>query len=422
MDKFLIQGPTTLKGQVKVDGSKNAALPIISAALLISKGETVIRNVPPLRDIYTLQEMLEYVGAKVSYDAKARVITVDAENLTRSTAPYELMRKMRGSFLVLGPLLARMGEAKVSLPGGCVLGARPVDYHIKGLAALGAKITEKKGFVVARGKPLEGGSVYFDKPSHTGTENLLSGAVFAKRKTILTNAACDPEVIDVVKFLNAAGAKIHGAGTPRITVEPVRRLKAVDYTISGDRLVAGTFMIGAAVTGGKLEISGVPSDDLTTVTHKLLEMGCKIDIKKNSMTVKGPKRLKPTNITTFPFPGFPTDLQACISTACAISAGTSRIQETVFVDRFAHVMELNRLGADIKASGGEAVINGVDRLLGASVMAPDIRAGAGIALACLIAEGKSELLRVYHLDRAYYRFEEQLSALGADIKRMKTKS
>ena len=419
MDKFVINGPTTLKGKIRVDGSKNAALPIIAGALLVDKGETVIRNVPPLMDIYTLTEMLEYVGAKVSYDAKARVITINAENLTRNTAPYELMRKMRGSFLVLGPLLARLGEAKVSLPGGCVLGARPVDYHIKGFAALGAKISEKAGFVVAKGQPLAGGSVYFDKPSHTGTENLLFGSIFAKNKTILTNAACDPEVIDVVNYLTAAGAKIHGAGTPNVTIEPVSRLKAVDYTVSGDRLIAGTYMFGAALTGGTLEISGVPSEHLTLVIHKLLEMGCKIETKKMSQTVKGPKKLKATNVTTFPYPGFPTDLQACFAAAAAVASGTSHIRETVFEDRFAHAMELSRLGAKIKASSGEAIVDGVDRLQGASVMAPDIRAGAGIALACLAAEGKSELLRVYHLDRAYYHFEEQLTALGADIERVK---
>ena len=419
MDKFLIKGPATLQGKVRVDGSKNAALPTIAGALLVDKGETVIHNVPPLMDIYTLSEMLRHVGAKVDYDPKARTIAINAENLTESTAPYDLMRKMRGSFLVLGPLLARLGEAKVSLPGGCVLGARPVDYHIKGFARLGAKVSESKGYVVARGKPLAGGSVYFDKPSHTGTENLVFGAVMAKGRTVLTNAACDPEIIDVVNFLTAAGAKIHGEGTPNIVIEPVKRLKATEYTVSGDRLIAGTYMFGAAVTGGKLEISGVPSEHLTIVAHKLEEMGCKIETKKSVQTVKGPRKLKATNITTFPYPGFPTDLQACFASAAAVASGTSHIRETVFEDRFAHAMELRRLGANIKAAAGEAVIDGVDRLQGASVMAPDIRAGAGLVLACLASEGKSELLRVYHLDRAYYRFEEQLSELGADIDRVK---
>ena len=419
MDKFVITGPNVLNGRVKIGGSKNAALPIIAAALLIDRGESTIRNVPPLQDIYTLGEMLVHLGAKFTYDSKAEVATVNAEGLNNHTAPYDLVRKMRGSFLVLGPLLARLGEARVSLPGGCVLGARPVDYHIKGFKSLGAKVSEKGGYVIARGKPLAGGSVYFDKPSHTGTENLLYGAVFAKNRTLLTNAACDPEVVDVANFMNEAGAKIRGAGTPSVEIEPVKRLKAIEYTVDGDRLVAGTFMIGAAVTGGRIEVTGVPAEQLTVVTHKLREMGCEILVKKGSVTVKGPKRLTATDVTTFPYPGFPTDLQACISAACAVAAGTSHVRDTVFVDRFAHAMELRRLGADINATAGEAVIQGVERLYGASVMAPDIRAGAGIVLACLAAVGKSELLRVYHLDRAYHRLEEQLSSLGADIKRVK---
>ena len=419
MDKFVINGPNRLEGKVKVGGSKNAALPIIAAALLIDKGETVIRNVPPLQDIYTLKEMMEYIGAKMTYDPSAQVITVNAEKITESTAPYDLMRKMRGSFLVLGPLLSRLGEAKVSLPGGCVLGSRPVDYHIKGFQSLGAKVTEEGGYVVASGHPLDGGWVYFDKPSHTGTENLLFGAVFAKNKTHLTNAACDPEIVDVANFLNQAGAKVSGAGTPDVTIEPVKRMKAIEYSVEGDRLVAGTFMVGAAITGGKIEISGLPTDQLTIVIHKLREMGCQIEPKKRSLTVTGPKRLKATEITTFPYPGFPTDLQACFSAAGALAEGTTHVRDTVFVDRFAYAMELRRLGADINVSSGEATIKGVDKLNGASVMAPDIRAGAGIALACLAAHGRSELLRVYHLDRAYYRFEEQLTSLGADVSRQK---
>jgi len=419
MDKFVINGPSRLEGKVKVGGSKNAALPIIAAALLIDKGETVIRNVPPLQDIYTLKEMMEYIGAKVTYDASSEVVTVNAEKLNHSTAPYDLMRKMRGSFLVLGPLLSRLGEAKVSLPGGCVLGSRPVDYHIKGFQNLGAKVTEEGGYVVASGRPLDGGWIYFDKPSHTGTENLLFGAIFAKNKTHLTNAACDPEVVDVANFLNQAGGKISGAGTPNITVEPVKRLKSVDYAVEGDRLVAGTFMVGAAITGGKVEISGLPVDQLTIVIHKLREMGCTIEPRKRSLTVVGPRKLKATDVTTFPYPGFPTDLQACFSAAGALAEGTSHVRDTVFVDRFAYAMELRRLGADINVSSGEATIKGVDKLNGASVMAPDIRAGAGIALACLAAHGRSELLRVYHLDRAYHQLEQQLTALGADVSRVK---
>jgi UDP-N-acetylglucosamine 1-carboxyvinyltransferase len=320
MDKFVVQGPTSLRGRIKVDGSKNAALPIIAGALLIHKGESVIHNIPPLRDIFTIIEMLKYLGAKVTYDEKAQVMTVKAEKITENTAPYDLMRQMRASFLVLGPILARVGQARVSLPGGCSLGSRPVDFHIKAFAALGAKISEEAGYVIAEGKPLLGGSVYFDRPSHTGTENVLFGAVLAKHKTVITNAACDPEIVDVANFLNKAGAKIHGVGTPEIVVEPVKKLQAVEHTVSGDRLIAGTFLFGAAMTGGDVKVSGVPEQDLTMVNHKLLELGCDVKVEKSGISVKGPKRVSPVSVTTFPFPGFPTDLQACIMAACTVAS------------------------------------------------------------------------------------------------------
>jgi UDP-N-acetylglucosamine 1-carboxyvinyltransferase len=418
MDRFVINGPNVLKGKTGVDGSKNAALPIIAGALLVDRGETVLKNVPPLRDIYTMKQMLEYLGANVTFDARARVMTINAENLTQNTAPYELMRQMRASFLVLGPLLSRLGEARISLPGGCSIGARPVDYHIKAFAGLGAKIRQDGGYVIARGKPLRGTSVYFDRPSHTGTENVLFGAVFARSKTTITNAACDPEIIDVAEFLNSAGAKISGFGTPTIVVEPVKKLRAVEYSVSGDRLVAGTIMIGTAMTGGKVEISGFDPGHLTMVNHKLMEMGCSINLRKRGLTVIGPKRPAPARIAAFPYPGFPTDLQACMMAAASISSGTSHIVDTVYPDRFSHTMELKRLGANIAVTGSEAVINGVDRLRGAEVMAGDIRGGAGITLACLVAAGRSEVARVYHIDRAYSRLEEKLAALGADIKRI----
>jgi len=418
MDKFVINGGKKLTGTIKTDGSKNAALPIIAGALLIKTGETVIKNVPPLRDIYTIIKVLEYLGAKVSYDPKSEVMTVNAANITQNTAPYELMRQMRASFLVLGPILARMGEAKISLPGGCVLGARPVDFHIKALATMGAEISEEGGYVIAKANPIKGSNIYFDRPSHTGTENILFGAVMAKGKTILTNAACDPEVVDVANFLNKAGARIHGAGTPTITVEPVENLGALEYEVSGDRLVAGTYLFGAAITGGDLTVTGVDPESLTMVGHKLVEMGCEYRTAANEITVKAPQRLQAVDATTFPFPGFPTDLQPCLVAAATISSGTSHIRETVFNDRFAHTAELRRLGADVSVSSDEATINGVDRLDGAAVMASDIRAGAGLTLACLAAAGKSELLRVYHVDRGYHRLEEKLTTLGADIKRM----
>jgi UDP-N-acetylglucosamine 1-carboxyvinyltransferase len=391
----------------------------MAGALLIDKGESVIKNVPPLRDIKTFIQVLEFLGAKISYDEPKRTITINAAQLNNNTAPYELMRQMRASFLVLGPILARQGEARVSLPGGCSLGARPVDYHIKAFQRLGARIEEESGYVIAKGKPLIGQIVYFDRPSHTGTENLLYGACFAKGKTTIVNAACDPEVVDVADFLNKAGAKIHGAGTPTITVEPVKRLNAVEHTVSGDRLVAGTYLIGAALTGGAVTVSGVDPEDLTMVNRKLEEMGCSVTTARKSISLKAPKRLGPVSVTTFPFPGFPTDLQACIMAAACTSSGTSHIHETVFTDRFSHTMEMRRLGADINLSSSEAVITGVKGLNGASVMAPDIRAGAGITLACLAAEGQSEVLRVYHIDRGYDHLEEKLARLGADIKRIR---
>ncbi|MFH2050791.1 MAG: UDP-N-acetylglucosamine 1-carboxyvinyltransferase [bacterium] len=417
MDKFVIKGNRVLEGKVKIEGSKNAALPIIFGTLLITKGETVLKNVPPLRDIYTTIKVMEYLGAKISYDEKEHVMTINAENINQNTAPYELMRQMRASFLALGPILVRMGEARVSLPGGCVLGARPVNFHITGFSALGAEIEEKGGFVIAKGKPLKGGSIYFDRPSHTGTENLLYGAVMAKGETRIANAACDPEVVDVANFLNKAGAKIHGAGTPNIVVEPVKSLNNIEYSVCGDRLVAGTYLMAGAITGGKVTVTGCNADDLTIVFHKLTEMGCEISQNKSSISINAPKKLNPISVTTFPYPGFPTDLQACIMACTCKSSGTSHIVETVFEDRYSHTMEMHRLGADIKITSNEAVITGVKELNGAEVMASDIRAGAGIVLACLAAKGKSEVLRVYHIDRGYYRIEEKLSSLGADIVR-----
>ena len=420
MDKFIITGGKPLTGSLEVEGSKNAALPIIFATLLIKKGVTTIKNVPPLRDIFTAIKVLEFLGAKVEYDQTKQIIKVDATFIHQNTAPYELMRQMRASFLVLGPILVRMGEAQVSLPGGCVLGSRPVDYIIEGFKNLGAEVEETKGYVIAKAKKLAGGTIFFDRPSHTGTENILYAAVLAKGKTEIFNAACDPEVVDVANFLNKAGAKINGAGTPHIVVEPVKELKAVDYSVCGDRLVAGTFMMSAAITGGKVTLTGFEPSDLSMVNHKLLDMGCKITIAKRKLTLEAPKKLNPVNITTFPYPGFPTDLQACLMAVCTLANGTSRIRETVFNDRFSHTMEMRRLGADIIISSDEATINGVKKLEGTSVMASDIRAGAGIILTCLAAKGKSEVNRIYHVDRGYSKIEDKLQSLGADINRVAT--
>lgn len=418
MDKYIINGNNRLEGSVRADGSKNAALPIIVATLLIDNGTSVIHNVPHLRDIETVIKVLKYLGAVVDYDQENETLTVNAQNITENKAPYDLMRQMRASFLVLGPLLARMGEAKVSLPGGCSIGARPVDYHIKAFASMGAEIIEEAGYVIARTSQLEGGSIYFDRPSHTGTENVIFGAVLAKKPTYITNAACDPEIIDVANFLNLAGAKIRGAGTPTIIIEPVKKLKPVEYSVFGDRLIAGTYLFAAAITGGDVEVTGIDPDTLTMVSHKLREMGCNINEFKSAISIQAPKKLKPVNAATFPYPGFPTDLQACLLAATTIASGTSYITETVFIDRFVHTMEMRRLGANINVAEGKAVIQGVEKLTGAEIMAPDIRAGAGLVVACLAAVGKSEILRIYHIDRGYYKLEDKLKSLGADINRI----
>lgn len=418
MDRFVINGRKKLHGTVKTDGSKNAGLPIIASAILITRGEVELENIPPLRDIYTIKKVMEHLGARVEYDPKSMKMSIDASGINENTAPYELMRQMRASFLVLGPLLGRLGEARVSLPGGCSLGARPVDYHINGFKSLGAQVTEDAGYIIARAKPLKGATIHFDRPSHTGTENIIFGAVLAKGTTRIVNAACDPEVVDVANFLNLAGAKIKGAGTSTVTVEGVKSLKAVKYKVSGDRLVAGTYLCAGAITGGAVETTGINPSHLTMLSRKLYEMGCSVTEGKNSIKVVAPKRLKPVKVVTFPFPGFPTDLQACIMALATVAEGTSSIKETVFEDRFGHTMELRRLGADVTVTSDEAIVRGVELLKGASVMASDIRAGAGLVLACLASEGASEVLRVYHVDRGYCRMEEKLSSLGADIKRV----
>ncbi len=418
MDKFVIRGGKKLSGKVKVEGAKNAALPIIAAALLIKKGETILSNIPPLRDIYTIIELIEHLGAKVTFDPEARKMAIDASGMNNNEAPYDLMKKMRASFLVLGPILQRMGEAKISLPGGCSLGPRPVNYHVRGFTRMGAVVEEKKGYIIARAKQLIGTTICFDKPSHTGTENLLYGAVMAKGTTRIINAACDPEVVDVARFLNKAGAKIKGAGTPEITIEGVKELKAVRYKVMGDRLEAGTFLMATMVSGGTIEVAGSETSDLEIVLKKLEEAGATIKRKTGAIAITAPAKIQPVDAVTFPFPGFPTDLQACLVAVLTRGSGLSRVRETVFEDRFSHVMELSRLGADISVAANEAAISGVKRLEGATIMASDIRAGAGLVIAGLAATGRTEILRVYHIDRGYYRLEEKLSGLGADIKRM----
>jgi UDP-N-acetylglucosamine 1-carboxyvinyltransferase len=418
MDKLVIQGGQRLSGSVEIGSSKNAVLPLLAASLLIDKGEVVISEVPELADIDTMLKLLEILGAKIYRDKKDRKVSINSENLNNFEAPYDLVRKMRASFLVLGPLLARLGKAKVSLPGGCVLGARPVDQHVKGFRAMGVSLTEDAGYIIGESNGMGGATVCFDRPTHTGTENLMTGAVLASGKTTLINASCDPEVTDLAEFLSKRGAKISGAGTSVVEITGVKKLRAGPYSAIPDRLEAGTYMMAAAVTGGYLELKNVIPDHLSMVNDKLREMGCEIQINGRALKLKGPKKLKHTEVITHPYPGFPTDLQPPIMSLCTLASGTSRLKETVFDNRYTHVMELIRLGAKIRIDRDEAIIDGVNQLTGAQVMASDIRGGAGLITACLAAQGTSEVLRVYHVDRGYENIEQKLSQLGAKIRRV----
>lgn len=419
MDKFVILGKKKLSGSVGIDGSKNAVLPVLAAALLLDRGKSVIENVPDLADVHAMVQVLEHLGAKIEKDLPHKRLTVDASGVNRTEAPYDLVRKMRASFLVLGPLLGRFGKARVSLPGGCVLGQRPVNLHLYGFSRMGAKFEEEGGYIIGEAKELSGATIFFDRPTHTGTENIITGAVLAKGKTTIINAACDPEVVDLANFLNKMGAKVEGAGTAHITVTGVKKLEPTTHSVIPDRLEAGTFLAAAAATGGYVELTDMCPAHLHMVLIKLQEMGVHIEVNRASLKVKAPGRLKPFSITTFPYPGFPTDLQAQMMSLAAIAAGTSQMRETVFEDRFTHAPEMTRLGADIQIAHDEATIKGVEKLKGAAVMASDIRAGAGLVVACLAAEGKSEILRIYHIDRGYHKIEEKLKHLGADIQRVK---
>jgi UDP-N-acetylglucosamine 1-carboxyvinyltransferase len=419
LDKFVIKGGRKLSGTVRIDSSKNSTLPIICAALLAESGKTVLSHIPDLVDIRTAIAVCEHVGARCAYDAKAQTLTIDASGVKGHEVPYDLMRRMRASFLCLGALLGRLREAKVSLPGGCAFGPRPVDLHIKGFEALGVKFVEDHGYVHGDGANMKAATFVFDRPTHTGTENLMIGAAMLPGETVLVNAACDPEIEDVADFLNKMGARITGAGTTTIRIEGVKSLRGCEHRPIPDRLEAGTFMMAAGITNGTVELTDVTPSHLEAVTAKLREMGCTITSGRQTMTVTGPAKLWPTRVIAFPYPGFPTDLQPAILALLAVADGASLVSDTVFPNRFSHAMEMTRMGADIQISGDEARISGVPRLHGAAVMAADIRAGAGVVLAALGAEGISEVRRVYHIDRGYDHLEVKLAGLGADIQRTK---
>jgi UDP-N-acetylglucosamine 1-carboxyvinyltransferase len=417
MDKILIQGGRALKGRVSLSGAKNAALPIMAATLL-TEGISTLTNLPKLRDIQTHKKLLSWLGVYLEEVAPSE-LRLNTSQVKGWEAPYDLVKTMRASILVLGPLVARLGKARVSLPGGCAIGARPINLHLKGLEQMGARLELKHGYVEAKARQLKGAEIVFDLPTVTGTENLMMAAALAKGKTTLANAAKEPEVVDLANFLKGMGAQISGVGTDIITVEGVPSLHPATYRIMPDRIEAGTYLVAAGITGGEITLTDYDGSCLDALIMKLKETGVEFSQNKTGLTASGPRKPKSVSVTTRPYPGFPTDMQAQFMALMCVSQDTSIIQETIFENRFMHVSELRRMGADIQVSGHQAVVKGVSRLNGAPVMATDLRASASLVLAGLRAEGVTEISRVYHLDRGYETLEKKLSALGARIERIK---
>jgi len=416
MDKIVIKGGERLIGEVEVSGSKNAALPIFAASLL-AEGSNLFTNVPHLMDVRTIVKVLKNLGIKISEDGGT--YRIDATEALGYEAPYDLVKTMRASILVLGPLVARMRRAAVSLPGGCAIGARPINLHLRGLEAMGAKIELRHGYIEAKADRLKGAQISFDTPTVTGTENLMMAATLAEGKTILQNAAMEPEVVDLADVLNKMGAKITGAGTKLIEIEGVESLEAVEHSIIPDRIEAGTLMVAAGLTRGNIRMLNCPLFHMEAVVHKLKEAGMEIESDGEGVRAVGNKRIRSVDVKTQPYPGFPTDMQAQFMVLMSLAKGLSVISETIFENRFIHVSELKRMGADIGIQGNTAVIQGVGNLSGAPVMATDLRASASLVLAGLAAAGMTEVSRVYHLDRGYEALDKKLAKLGADIKRVR---
>ena len=417
MDKLVITGGNRLQGEVTISGAKNAALPILAATLLASEPVTV-RNVPHLKDVTTTITLLQSMGARVTFDDKLNV-EVDANALTEYRAPYELVKTMRASILVLGPLLSRFGKADVSLPGGCAIGARPVNLHVEGLQAMGADVTVENGYIRARARRLKGAHIVFDTVTVTGTENLLMAAALAKGETVLENAAREPEVVDLANFLVQMGAKISGAGGSTIHIQGVKSLSHANYAVLPDRIETGTYLVAAAMTGGAVRLKQTDPEYVDAVLIKLAEAGADIQTGPGWIELDmGGRRPKAVNIRTMPYPAFPTDMQAQFCAMNSVARGVGTVTETVFENRFQHVLELQRMGADIRIEGNTAVCKGVKRLTAAPVMATDLRASASLVLAGLSAEGETVVDRIYHVDRGYERIEEKLRQLGASIRRI----
>ncbi|MCT2535100.1 UDP-N-acetylglucosamine 1-carboxyvinyltransferase [Aquibacillus koreensis] len=417
MEKIIVRGGRQLEGTVKVEGAKNAVLPVIAASLIASEGKSVIHEVPALADVYTIKEVLSNMSANVRYNNNT--VTVDASKPLKTEAPFEYVRKMRASVLVLGPLLARYGHAKVAMPGGCAIGSRPIDLHLKGFEAMGAKVHVGNGYVEvhAEGR-LKGAKVYLDVPSVGATENIMMAAALAEGRTILENCAKEPEIVDLANFLNKMGAKVIGAGTETIKIDGVEKLYGAEHTIIPDRIEAGTFMVASAITGGNVLVRGAELEHLRSLVSKMEEMGVKITEEADGLRVIGPKKLKATDLKTLPHPGFPTDMQSQMMALMLNAEGTSVITETVFENRFMHVEEFRRMNAKLKIEGRSVIVEGPVTLQGAEVAATDLRAGAALILAGLTAEGYTRVTELKHLDRGYVDFASKLATLGADIERV----
>ncbi|MCG2676296.1 UDP-N-acetylglucosamine 1-carboxyvinyltransferase [bacterium] len=416
MERIIITGGERLKGRVGISGSKNAALPIMAATLL-TNGVTTLSNIPRLKDVTTMARVLRTLGAKVEF--RERELKIDTTNVDSFLAPYNLVKTMRASFLVFGPLLAKLGRARVSLPGGCAIGSRPVDLHLRGFEELGAEVSMGGGYTQVKRDGLMGAEIYLDFPSVGATENLMMAATLAKGKTIIENAAKEPEIVDLANFLNKMGAKIKGAGTDTIEIIGIKELKGTDYSIIPDRIEAGTYMIASAITRGDVTLEGARLDHLEPLVTKLREIGVEVIENEGAIEIRAKRGIKAVDVKTLPYPGFPTDMQAQFMALMSITPGMSIITETVFENRFMHVSELARMGADIKIEGASAIVKGVKSLSGAPVMATDLRASAALILAGLVAKGKTEISRIYHLDRGYERIVEKLSNLGTRIERIK---
>ena len=418
MEKLIVKGGNRLVGAVKTSGAKNAVLPIIAASIL-GTTPSHLDEVPMLEDVHTISEVLKCLGLSVECSPEKNVLDIDSTEITSYEAPYELVRTMRASFLVMGPLLARIGKARISMPGGCAIGARPIDIHLKGFEALGVKIEQGHGYIEASApEGLKGTSIYFDFPSVGATENIMMAASLAEGTTILENAAEEPEIVDLANYLNKMGAKIRGAGTDTIRIEGVDKLHGADYTIIPDRIEAGTYMIAAAMTGGDVVVENVLPEHQKPLIAKLREAGAVVEEDIDKVRVIGQKPLKAVSIKTLPYPGFPTDMQAQMMAMMVIAEGRSKVTETVFENRFMHVVELNRMGAQISTEGRSAVIDGPSKLTGCDVRATDLRAGAAMILAGLVAEGTTRIGDLHHIDRGYENIVAKLKNLGADIERV----